>query len=72
VGGDAFVVAVVPFTDVLGDFDGGVGTNVFGGCGRGVGPWVGGFAADVEEFEGSLGAVTGGYETKKLLEGGSH
>ena len=63
-GGDAFVVAVVPFADVRGYLYSGVGAN---GGGFRVGWILMGFlpgefvsAAEVEEFEGAAGAVAGG------------
>jgi hypothetical protein len=54
------VVAVVPFGNAVCDFDGCVCAGVeAGGCGGG-GPGEARFAADVEEFEGALGAGAGG------------
>ena len=60
-GGFAFVGAVVPFADGGGDLDFGF---VFERCGwvagGGFGPGEPVVAAEVEEFEGALGAVAGG------------
>jgi hypothetical protein len=58
--GHALVVAVVPLADVVGDLDLGAAGRVFA-VGLAVGwpgelVWVG----DVEELEGSLGALAGG------------
>lgn len=65
VGADlALVVAVVPFTDGLANFNVCVCADVERGLGRaggGVVPWVVGAAAEVEEFEGALSACAGGY-----------
>ena len=63
-GGDALVVAVVPFGDLGGDGDGGGGAGGMGGevvvvLGGGL-PGEGVRAAEFEELEGALGAGAGG------------
>lgn len=60
VGGQAFVVAVVPFADVFCYFDAGIGAD---GIVRGafLEPGEGDGAAEAEELDCSLGAVAGGY-----------
>jgi hypothetical protein len=60
VGGQAFIVAVVPFFDCFGDFDGRVGVACGGWGVCLVVPGVALAAAEVEEFEGALGAGAGG------------
>lgn len=58
----AFVVAVVPFPDVVGDLDLCFCAYVGGGVGvMGVLPGRFVAAANVEEFEGAAGAGAGGY-----------
>ena len=58
-GSDAFVVAIVPFGDLVGDGDAGVGAGGAGcRCLLGL-PGKGVVAADVEELEGALGAGAG-------------
>ena len=63
-GRDALVVAVVPLGDLGSDGDAGVGAGGLAGevvaMLRGRLPGEGVVAADVEEFEGALGAGAGG------------
>jgi hypothetical protein len=54
------VVTVVPFGDAVCDFDICVRAGIEAGGGGGGGPREARFAADVEEFEGALGAGAGG------------
>lgn len=71
----AFVVAVVPFADRACDLDVGICADVEGGgrCRggrggvRGVVPGVAVAAAEIEQFEGALGACARGYVAGLLL-----
>jgi hypothetical protein len=56
----SLVVAVVPFGDAVCDFDICVRAGIETGGRRGGGPGEARLAADVEEFEGALGAGAGG------------
>jgi hypothetical protein len=66
--GDAFVVSVVPFANVGGDFNGRARADVF--IVVGIRPRVFGGTAYVEEFEGLLSAVTGGDEAFSSVSDG--